>query len=167
MGVEIERKFLLKNSNWNRSQATIMAQGYLNRDKGRNVRIRVAGKEAFITIKGENRGAVRAEFEYPIPVADAKAMLALCDGPLVVKTRYTVEYKGFTWEVDVFDGDNLGLVVAEIELDSEDQMFEKPDWVGQEVTEDPRYYNANLSSTPYKMWGNSQKTTNPTLTKPK
>ena len=152
MGIEIERKFLVVGDDWRAAPAIAVAQGYLNRDKQRTVRVRVVQQQAWLTIKGANAGAVRAEFEYPIPVADARQLLSLCDGPLVRKLRRKVEHAGHTWEIDEFQGDNAGLVVAEIELPAEDAAFERPDWLGAEVTHDPRYFNANLASSPYSTW---------------
>lgn len=156
MATEIERKFLVTGSAWKSAEPTYYCQGYLNRDKHRTVRVRVAGECGLITIKGLTTGASRPEFEYPIPLADAKAMLDLCDGPLVEKNRRIVEHAGLKWEVDEFLGDNKGLVIAEIELDSEDQEITLPPWAGAEVTDDPRYYNANLSKTPYSQWADGK-----------
>jgi len=152
MALEIERKFLVKGTSWRTVHGVRYSQGYLNRDKGRTVRVRVAGDRAFLTIKGETHGATRAEFEYAIPVADAQALLAMCDGPLVDKVRHEVVHGGLKWEIDEFLGDNTGLVIAEIELKSEDQPFSRPDWLGEEVTGDPRYYNSNLAAHPYREW---------------
>lgn len=152
MGVEIERKFLVQGEGWRQGAGQRLVQGYLNRDKARTVRVRMAGEQAFLTIKGVSRGATRAEFEYPIPVADAQALLALCEGPLVDKTRYRIPLGDVVWEVDVFAGENTGLVVAEVELPSEEAAFERPDWLGAEVTQDPRYFNSNLASHPYARW---------------
>lgn len=152
MATEIERKFLVIGNDWKQGDCMRISQGYLNRDKERTVRVRIAGKEAFLTIKGATQGASRAEFEYPIPLEDAQQLIGLCDGPVIEKFRYVLEYKGMTWEVDEFQGANLGLVVAEIELTSEGQDFERPGWVGQEVTEDPRYFNSRLSTHPYAAW---------------
>ena len=152
MGIEIERKFLVVGDGWRAAPATAYAQGYLNRDKQRTVRVRVVQQQAWLTIKGANAGATRAEFEYPIPLADAEQLLALCDGPLVRKLRRIVEHAGSRWEIDEFQGDNAGLVVAEIELASEQASFEKPAWLGAEVTHDPRYYNSNLAAAPYSTW---------------
>jgi len=112
----------------------------------------VAGDRGFITIKGATNGATRTEFEYEIPLVDAESLLKMCEGPVIQKIRRIYEYKGFNWEIDEFLGENAGLVVAEIELSSEDQFFEKPDWVGQEVTYDPRYFNSNLAKDPYIHW---------------
>jgi len=152
MGIEIERKFLVVGDAWRAAPALAYAQGYLNRDPQRTVRVRVVRQQAWLTIKGANSGAVRAEFEYPIPLSDAEQLLALCDGPLVRKLRRKVEHAGHTWEIDEFQGDNAGLVVAEIELPAEDAAFERPDWLGAEVTHDPRYFNSNLASAPYRTW---------------
>ena len=153
MGIEIERKFLVIGEDWKRGQTPqLLSQGYLNRDKQRTVRVRVAGDEAWLTIKGQSQGATRAEFEYAIPLADAQEMLALSDGPRVEKYRWRLPHGGLIWEVDEFLGENAGLVVAEIELSSEDQTFDKPAWVGEEVTDDPRYFNSGLASRPYRSW---------------
>ncbi|MDR7306245.1 CYTH domain-containing protein [Rhodoferax saidenbachensis] len=152
MAIEIERKFLVTGTAWQQAPGVPYRQGYLNRDKTRTVRVRVAGDAAFLTIKGVSVGATRAEFEYPIPVADAQALLALCDGPLIEKTRHVLTHEGTVWEVDVFAGDNAGLVVAEVELASEDQPFVRPDWLGAEVTHDARYFNSNLASHPFTKW---------------
>jgi CYTH domain-containing protein len=152
MGIEIERKFLVAGDTWRDAPAVAYAQGYLNRDKRRTVRVRIVETRAWLTVKGANSGATRAEFEYPIPLADAEALLALCDGPLVRKLRRVVVHAGATWEVDEFQGDNAGLVVAEIELASEDEAFEPPAWLGAEVTHDARYFNSNLAARPYSTW---------------
>jgi CYTH domain-containing protein len=152
MATEIERKFLVKGEGWRQANGILLAQGYLNRDKDRTVRVRLAGEQAFLTIKGLTTGATRAEFEYRIPVGDAEQLLALCDGPIVRKVRHVVHYQGATWEVDEYLGDNTGLVVAEIELATEDQLFVRPDWLGEEVTCDPRYFNSNLAAKPFLTW---------------
>ena len=156
MGIEIERKFLVVGDDWRAAPAAQYAQGYLNRDKQRTVRVRVVEASAWLTIKGANSGATRAEFEYAIPVADALQMLALCDGPLVRKLRRVIVHAGATWEVDEFQGDNAGLVVAEIELASEDSAFEAPPWLGAEVTHDARYFNSSLAAAPYATWPESR-----------
>lgn len=155
MGIEIERKFLVVADGWRQppERQRRLTQGYLSRDPARTVRVRIAGDEAFLTLKGRTHGASRAEFEYPIPLADAQPLLALCDGPVVDKIRHLCTHAGMLWEVDEFFGDNAGLVVAEIELDREDQPFECPDWLGPEVTGDARYVNANLVARPFKTWG--------------
>ena len=152
LATEIERKFLVTGDAWRQGPGTLLSQGYLNRDKQRTVRVRIAGELAFLTIKGANQGATRAEFEYPIPLADAAQLMALCDGPTVEKIRRVVLHEGFAWEVDEFLGQNAGLVVAEIELASEDQPFARPAWVGQEVTDDARYYSSRLATHPYGDW---------------
>lgn len=152
MAIEIERKFLVHGDAWRDAPAIYYSQGYLNRAKERTVRVRIAGEEAFLTIKGVTAGASRAEFEYPIPLWDARDLLALCEQPLIEKYRRKILFEGFIWEVDEFLGENAGLVVAEIELPSEDMHFTKPAWVGVEVTSDARYYNSALSSHPYSRW---------------
>lgn len=152
MGTEIERKFVVTGSVWRDSDSVYFCQGYLNRDNHRTIRVRIAGDRGVLTIKGLTTGASRPEFEYSIPVSDAKEMLSLCDGPVVEKNRHVVQHDGLRWEVDEFLGDNKGLIVAEVELDSEDQTIDFPDWVGAEVTDDPRYFNSNLATTPYKLW---------------
>lgn len=152
MATEIERKFLVVGDAWRQGAGIRYVQGYLNRDKARTVRVRIAGGQGFLTVKGPNRGAVRSEFEYPIPLADAEGLLALCDGPLIDKLRYRIPLGNHVWEVDEFLGDNAGLIVAEIELGHEDESFARPDWLGKEVTGDPRYYNSSLASHPYCTW---------------
>jgi CYTH domain-containing protein len=154
MGVEIERKFLLANEGW-RGQgiATRMRQGYLVADPVRTVRVRIEGGRAVLTIKGKTTGAARGEWEYDIPIADATELLdGLCEQPQVEKIRHRIEHAGHTWEVDEFLGLNAGLFVAEIELGAEDEAFEKPDWIGVEVTGDKRYYNSSLIRQPYSQW---------------
>ncbi|HET9818461.1 MAG TPA: CYTH domain-containing protein [Rhodanobacteraceae bacterium] len=143
MAVEIERKFLVKGDGWRQGRGVRISQGYLNRDQARTVRVRVAGEEAFLTVKGLTTGATRAEFEYPIPAADGKELLKLCEPSTVEKTRRRIHEGGMVWEVDEFLGGNAGLVVAEVELQSEEQRFTKPAWFGEEVTQDPRYFNLN------------------------
>ena len=152
MAIEIERKFLVTGDAWRSAEPVYFSQGYLNPDKARTVRVRIAGERAFLTIKGLTQGVSRAEFEYAIPVEDARQLLAMCEQPLIEKHRRKIPFAGFVWEVDEFLGDNLGLVVAEIELPSEDSEFAKPDWVGQEVTHDQRYFNSNLSQHPFNCW---------------
>jgi len=154
MGQEIERKFLVKGDSWRaRAKGTTYRQGYLNSVKERTVRIRTVGDKAFLTIKGLTVGATRTEYEYEIPMADCNAMLdTLAERPLIEKKRYKVGFGGLTWEVDEFFGDNAGLIVAEVELKSEEQTLKKPDWIGEEVTRDPRYFNANLIKHPYSKW---------------
>ena len=156
MATEIERKFLVTGDEWRSAPGVLIWQGYLNRDKQRTVRVRVAGDKAYLTIKGVSKGATRAEFEYEIPLSEATALRALCDGPIIEKLRRHIPLDGFTWEVDEFFGDNAGLVVAEIELKSEGDVFAKPPWVGQEVTEDARYFNSNLATHPYSEWSETR-----------
>jgi len=154
VALEIERKFLVDSSVWHPTGAgTAYEQAYIaTREPGVTVRVRIQGSEARLTLKGPSHGAVRSEFEYPIPVADARELLdTLCEEP-VRKTRYLVEHDGNTWEVDVFTGANEGLIVAELELESEDQAFTRPPWLGTEVTGDPRYANSQLAQHPYSRW---------------
>jgi len=153
MGTEIERKFLVKEGPWREAAAETYRQGYLSTVKEKTVRVRTINDKGYLTVKGITVGASRLEFEYEIPVADAGELLDnLCEKPLIEKQRYKLDHGGLTWEIDVFFGDNEGLIVAEVELQSEDQVFERPDWVADEVTSDPRYYNANLISNPYSKW---------------
>ncbi|MCP4114428.1 MAG: CYTH domain-containing protein [Desulfobacteraceae bacterium] len=155
MAIEIERKFLLKNDSWKASgvKPLVLKQGYIMNSKTGVVRIRISDSTGFITVKGRTRNASRLEYEYEIPVKDAEEMLHnLCEKPLVEKNRYNIDHGGFQWSVDQFLGANLGLVVAEIELDSEEQAFERPPWLGKEVTGDSRYFNSNLIATPYPDW---------------
>ena len=152
MAREIERKFLLKKNYWPKKSVMKYRQGYLNSAKERTVRVRTVRDKGYLTIKGISVGASRLEFEYEIPLQDAEILLDLCEKPLIEKNRYKVVEGGFTWEIDEFFGENQGLVIAEVELEHEDQEFAKPDWIGEEVTEDPRYYNANLIKNPYKNW---------------
>ena len=159
MGIEIERKFLVGDASVVDGRLGIpMRQGYLSLDPERTVRVRVSGVRAFVTIKGapSDSGASRAEYEYEIPVPDAEELLdRLALRPLVEKTRYRVTVGRLVWEIDVFAGDNAGLVVAEVELPSEATALILPDWVGEEVTGDPRYYNASLVSLPFRNWDKS------------
>ena len=152
MGTEIERKFLVKDGVWRNTKATKYRQGYLSTVKERTVRVRTIEDKGYLTIKGIAIGASRMEFEYEIPSQDADALLDICEKPLIEKNRYKVQFGGFVWEVDEFFGENQGLIVAEIELESEDQNFPKPNWVGEEVTGDPLYFNSNLIKHPYTKW---------------
>lgn len=152
MGVEIERKFKVKEDFRPTGVGIEIAQGYLSRDPKRIVRIRMAGIQGFLTIKGETCGATRSEYEYEIPAEEARELLALCDTPLVEKTRYVEMFCGKRWEVDIFHGANEGLRVAEIELAAEAEEFALPEWVGDEVTGERRYYNAALIAHPYSAW---------------
>ena len=151
MGVEIERKFLVAGDGWRAlGEPVLLRQGDLCADPMRTVRVRIEGEQGVLTIKSKNEGASRGEWEYPIPLADAEELLdRLCERPLVEKYRRRIVVKGFTWEVDEFLGENAGLVVAEIELPSEDTAFERPSWIGQEVTGDERYYNSSLIRNPF------------------
>ena len=153
MAKEIERKFLLKNDNWRRNaKGTFYKQGYLSTQKERTARVRVSGQQAYLTIKGPSHGASRLEFEYKIPVNDALEILQLCEKPIIEKTRYIVQYKKLKWEIDEFEGENKGLILAEIELTHEDQKIELPEWIGDEVTGNPAYYNASLIKKPFSKW---------------
>lgn len=154
MGKEIERKYLVDLAAWKpRDKGTHYKQGYLNAQKERVVRVRIEGDRAKLTIKGPNKGVTRSEFEYPIPVDDAAILLdSLCEQPLIDKHRHKEVHGGKTWEIDVFHGDNDGLVVAEIELASEDEKIELPAWIVKEVSSDARYYNSNLLKAPFKTW---------------
>ena len=153
--LEIERKFLVGSDAW-RSRirsSTSMRQGYLNNETHCSVRVRIADDRAWLNLKGVTMGVQRLEFEYDIPVMDAHSMLnELTCKPLIEKIRHLVDVGDHTWEIDVFEGDNAGLIVAEIELDDPDECFEKPEWLGEEVTHDARYYNTCLSSHPFKHW---------------
>lgn len=148
MGVEIEKKYLTKNDSYRELayKSSRIAQGYLNRDPERTVRVRIKDDKGFLTVKGKNRGIERLEFEYEIPLADADAMLSLCSGKILEKVRYYVKHDGFVWEVDEFKGELAPLVVAEIELPSCETSFSLPSFIDKEVTGDPRYYNSQLIS---------------------
>jgi len=153
MNIEIERKFLLKNNSWKENAIGIhYAQGYLNQARENTVRVRIAGEKAFLTIKSKSKGISRQEFEYEIPRKDAQELLKLSQTPIVEKIRYKIEYAGKCWEVDEFLGKNKGLVVAEIELDAENETFEKPEWIGKEVSDDKRYFNSHLARKPFSEW---------------
>ena len=154
MAREIERKFLVTGIGW-RSGATSVhyRQGYLHSSRECSVRVRIAGEQGVLTIKGATQGMSRDEYEYTIPVAEARAMLDhLCAQPQIEKIRHSLEYQGFCWEIDEFLGENQGLIVAEIELTSEEQSFPLPDWLGAEVTGETKYYNACLCRHPYRSW---------------
>ncbi len=154
MAKEIERKFLIDlDKIGSLENGTEIKQGYISTSDKTVVRARVAGEQAYLTLKGENKGVTRSEFEYEIPVNDANEIISeLCNGPIVEKTRYLIYYSGHTWEVDIFHGENDGLVVAEIELSREEENFELPCWVTTEVSGDTRYYNSSLLSNPFKSW---------------
>ena len=156
---EIERKFLLKNDAW-RSQvrrSQEMRQGYLARGRQTSVRVRVAGQQAWLNIKVGGLVASRQEYEYALPIDEARELLAAVDGPVIEKTRHFVEHDGKTWEIDEFHGDNAGLVVAELELDREDEPFARPPWVAAEVTGLRRYYNVCLVTHPYRSWTEAER----------
>jgi adenylate cyclase len=154
MGIEIERKFLVDESKWKRGdEGTRIVQAYLCSAKERTVRVRLIGDEARLTIKGEAVGISRAEYEYPIPSGDAREMLeTLCERPFIHKTRHLVPFAGRTWEIDVFHGENEGLIVAEIELDEADAKVELPPWAAKEVSGDHRYSNSSLAKRPWPSW---------------
>ena len=155
MGIEIERKFLVTDDSWRQwaGKPTSYRQGYLNKTQKCSVRVRVGDGKAHLNIKSAELGASRSEFEYEVPLADGQQILdRLCTLSVVEKSRYVVAHAGHDWEVDVFDGDNAGLVVAEIELDHVEQEFELPQWTGAEVTDDSRYYNVCLAEHPFKEW---------------
>ena len=161
MPIEIERKFLITSDAWRAAAREVkaMAQGYLNDlatlDSGAmhaSVRVRIVGEHAFLNLKSRELGPARQEFDYPIPVVEARALLALCVGSVVDKRRHYVPHAGHLWEVDEFLGDNAGLVVAEIELNDADEAFSKPEWLGVEATNASRYYNLALASRPYSQW---------------
>ena len=155
MGYEIERKFLVRKDLWyavRKPAATGIIQAYLVNEPGKVIRIRVTDTAGYITIKGANTGATRPEFEYSIPRQEALSILELFPSGRVEKERFRIENKGHAWEVDEFFGENEGLILAEIELEREDEAFEKPGWIGEEVTGDPRYYNSYLSEHPYHSW---------------
>jgi CYTH domain-containing protein len=154
MGQEIERKFLVTDpgSACRGGQATSIVQGYLSLDPERTVRVRVRDGAGRLTVKGRARGLTRVEHEWPIPLEDAQELLAMCLPSLVEKTRHVVTVGDHQWEVDVFAGDNAGLVVAEVELSREDEALELPPWVGDEVSHDPAYTNAQLAQRPFGSW---------------
>jgi len=155
MAKEIERKFTIINDSWKQAAtgSSRFRQGYMGTDEKASVRIRLEDNKANINIKSATLGIQRQEYEYDIPVTDANEMLdTLCHKPLIEKTRHYVQHEGKTWEIDVFQGDNQGLVIAEIELDAEDESFALPDWAGEDVSHDTRYYNVCLVNHPYKDW---------------
>lgn len=153
MGIEIERKFLVEGDAWRvGASPSRIVQGFLSRDPERIVRVRLRDGEAFLTIKGKGSGLARVEVEVAIPAEEARQLLPLCLPPLIEKTRHLVTWAGHLWEIDEFYGDNAGLVVAEVELAAEDEIFERPPWLGQEVSEDFRYSNAALSERPWRDW---------------
>ncbi len=159
MGYEIERKFLLKNELWrDLAEGQYYRQGYLVSDRGRTVRIRTRGDSGILTVKGPQTNNVRLEYEYEIPMTDAIHMLRdLCIQPIIEKIRYRIPMSSFIWEIDEFTGENQGLIVAEVELESPDQQIQLPSWIGREVSDEPRFYNANLILYPYSKWTEEEK----------
>lgn len=155
MATEIERKFLVTDESWRQQvyRSEHLCQGYLVSDRQRSVRVRVSDNEAWLNIKSGTLGVSRSEYEYPIPVEDGREILDhLCRRPLLEKTRHYVRYGSYVWEIDVFEGDNEGLVMAEVELANSEDKFPRPQWLGEDVSDDPRYYNARLVEHPYKDW---------------
>ena len=161
MAIEIERKFLVDKNKWQllqKPEGKGYRQGYVSSDAATTVRVRIGGQKGFIAIKGSNTGITRTEFEYEIPAEDAEQLLSRFCSNVVSKTRYKIWFQHKLWEVDQFHGENDGLIVAEIELANEGEPFERPDWVTEEVSEDPRYYNANLALFPYTRWNTNDHT---------
>jgi CYTH domain-containing protein len=155
MGVEIEKKFLLKDDSWRKQATTSMhyRQGYLSSQSGRVVRIRTVEEKAYLTIKGKSVGAVRSEYEYEIPYEEAVEILSqVCEKPIIEKIRYKIMYQGLLWEIDEFEAENKGLVIAEVELEDEHQTINLPPWIGEEVTLQDKYYNASLIKNPFSAW---------------
>jgi len=156
MGKEIERKFLIDQQKWDildKPAGKLFRQGYLLTDKDKTIRVRATETMGFLTIKGQTVGATRLEFDYEIPLNEAIELLDNFSQSELSKTRYDITFEGKLWEVDVFSGDNQGLIVAEIELESEDEAFSLPDWINEEVTHEAKYYNSNLTENPFKNWG--------------
>lgn len=155
MGIEIEHKFLVRDDRWRQrvERSVRMRQGYLTSDARCSVRVRVAGGQGFLNIKSGTLGIRRSEYEYPIPLAEAEEILdTLCEQPLLEKTRHFVRFGGHLWEIDEFEGDNAGLIVAEVELSRIDEPFDQPDWLGADVSHDICYYNSQLARHPYRTW---------------
>ncbi|MEZ7901279.1 MAG: CYTH domain-containing protein [Flavobacteriales bacterium] len=154
MAIEIERKYLLKNDSWKKevSSKNKIVQGYLNSNPERTVRIRITKNKGFLTIKSKNEGSFRKEFEYEIPLQDAEELVLLCEKPIIEKTRHLVHQGNHIWEIDIFEGENKGLEVAEIELSQENETFLIPSWLGKEVTEKTKYYNSQLIENPFSAW---------------
>ena len=155
MAVEIEHKFLVRDERWRREveRSVRMRQGYLTSDARCSVRVRVAGDQGYLNVKSGTLGIQRSEYEYPIPLAEAEEILdTLCEQPLLEKTRHFVRFGGHLWEIDEFEGDNAGLIVAEVELSRIDEPFDRPDWLGADVSRDIRYYNSQLARHPYRTW---------------
>ena len=169
MGIEIERKFLVTSDAWRKEAHEVvpMAQGYINdmaaMDNGSqkaSVRVRIEGAKAWLNLKSRELGHTRQEFNYPLPVGDARTLLGLCVGGLIDKRRHYVRHEGHLWEVDEFLGENAGLVVAEIELQHADEAFALPAWAGKQVTDALRYYNLALASRPYSRWADGERAAN-------
>lgn len=155
MGQEIERKFLIKKDIWqnaSKGKASYLKQGYISTEPGKTIRVRITEDKSFLTIKGKTEGIARAEFEYEIPTGDANELLNLFASNCIEKVRHEIHHEGKLWEVDVFSGDNEGLIIAEIELDSVEEIFTLPTWIEKEVSGDERYFNSNLSKNPFKKW---------------
>lgn len=154
MSVEIERKFLVRHDHWLRHvvRSYALKQGYLSQDQGPTVRVRTKGAQGFLTVKGKTSGVSRLEFEYEIPHNEALQLLELCVQPAIEKVRHEVFHEGHLWEIDVFEGANLGLILAEIELKSEQETFARPSWLGEEVSHDTRYFNSQLAQNPFTLW---------------
>lgn len=156
MATEIERKYLVISNDWKADKVHTIVQGYLSKDKERIVRIRIYDSFAYITIKGITKGISRAEYEYEIPLQDGLELLKICIRPIIEKKRSIVEYKKKKWEIDEFAGDNSGLIIAEIELEDQEDKCELPPWIGKDVSDDARYYNASLIENPYNTWKNEK-----------
>jgi CYTH domain-containing protein len=158
MPTEIERKFLVKNDDWRSLGVGVFySQGYLVSSPEKTVRVRIAGEQAYLTIKGATQGIARSEYEYSIPLDHAQELLqTLCEPPLIQKTRYRVQWENLLWEIDEFAGENQGLIIAEVELTSEQQQITLPGWIGEDVSDDARYYNANLAKYPYSQWASNR-----------
>lgn len=154
MGLEIERKFLMASEEWRGlvSKSSAIKQGYLNSNPERTVRVRIIGNKGILTVKGKNVDTTRLEYEYEIPQKEALELLLLCEKPIIEKVRNEVNYEGNLWEIDEFEGDNKGLILAEVELEHADQEVDIPVWIGQEVSGDQRYYNSSLIKSPFKDW---------------
>jgi len=155
MGKEIERKFLVNHNKWQdltKPEGKQLRQGYISSDPNKTIRVRIADKQAWLTIKGISVGATRLEYEYEIPLEEAAELLDNFSENELEKTRHEITYAGKLWEIDVFSGDNDGLIVAEIELQAEDEQFDLPDWIAEEVTHEKKYYNSNLTKHPFKDW---------------
>lgn len=155
MALEIEKKFLVNKELWDaieKPNAIFIKQAFVLQQDKKVARARIKADKAYLTIKGKSKGISRLEFEYEIPISDAEEMISELSGPSIEKDRYEIKFESHLWEVDVFFGENEGLIVAEIELTAEDEFFEKPGWVGEEVSDDPRYFNSNLENNPFSQW---------------